>query len=90
MKHDDEPTFEKIKRPARHVAMPNKSEYPTCSGKKSFNKRRALNTAKALNKKHGVKQQLYVYKCTVDGVHYHLTSMPRSRYRVYERNKAER
>ncbi len=83
MSYDDEPTFEKIKRPARHKAIPNKSLYPTCSGKLSFNKQRALNTAKQLNKKHGVKEKLYVYKCPTDGKHYHLTSMPRARYQKY-------
>lgn len=83
MKRDVESTFEKIKRPVRHAARPNSSVFPTCSGKQSFTKKRARHTAHALNSRHGVERPLYIYKCSHSN-HYHLTSMPRARYRKHE------
>lgn len=78
---EDAPTFEKIK-PQFTRSRPNISRFRTCSGKLSFSKPRALHTAEALTKRHGVKKDLRVYRCPTCR-RWHLTSMPRKHYRKY-------
>lgn len=82
---DDLPAFEKMsKRKRRHtMSGPKVTNFPTCSGKKSFTKERAVNTARALMNKHGVDKDLRAYRCPISPQHWHLTSMSRDKYRRY-------